>query len=115
MPLFGPKPNKTFVFIHYKTDPPTSSQQAEIMASLAKGKTPVVFAEAVPMTPEVADAKNVPAELYEKLVMAYVRLVCSKYLMKNRIGMISKSIEHKTYQLAGFLVSTSTGQFTEGM
>ena len=113
MPLFGPKPNKVFVFIHYKTEPPTSSQQAEIMAALPKGKTPLVFAEAVPMTKEVADMTNAPAELYEKLVTAYVRLVCAKYLMRHAIGMISEKIEHKTYHIAGFLVSTSTGQFTE--
>jgi len=103
MPLFGPKPNKVFVFIHYKSDPPSNSQQAEIMSSLSKGGTPLVFAEACQLPEEQWDATI-------KFQDAYIRLVGSRYLYQNRIGTGSK-LEYKTREMGGFIVTTVSGVF----
>jgi hypothetical protein len=103
MPLFGPKPNKVFVFIHYKSDPPTSSQQAEIMSSLSKGGTPIVFAEACQLPEEQWDA---PIQLRD----AYMKLQGSRYLFQNGIGTGSK-LEYKTREMGGFIVTTVSGVF----
>jgi len=111
MPLFGPKPNKIFVFIHYKTDPPNSSQQAEIMASLAKGSEPFVFAEAVKLPPEYAQVLQLPG-MYEQWQMNYTKMIATRYLFQHAIGIKSKTVEYMTREMAGFLVTTASGEFT---
>jgi hypothetical protein len=91
------------VFIHYKSDPPSNSQQAVIVSSLSKGGTPLVFAEACQLPEEQWD---VPIQLRE----AYVRLVGSRYLYQNRIGIGSK-LEYKTREMDGFIVTSVSGVF----
>ena len=89
MPLFGPKPNKIFVFIYYKIDPPTSSQQTEILASLPKASAPYVFAEAVQLPKEYEEARQFP-ELYEKWKVTYPQMVATRYVFNHGIGTYSK-------------------------
>ena len=103
MPLFGPKPNKIFVFIHYKSDPPSSSQQEVILSSFSKGGTPVVLAEVCQLPQEQWDA---PIPLRE----AYMKLQGSKYLMQHGIGTGSK-LDYKTREMSGFIVTTVSGVF----
>jgi len=86
------------VFIHYKSDPPSSSQQAVIVSSLSKGGTPIVFAEACQLPEEQWD---VPIQLRE----AYLRLQGARYLVQHGIGIGSK-LEYKTREMGGFIVAT---------
>ena len=111
MPLFGPKPNKIFVFIHFKTDPPTSSQQAQIMASLPKTSLPYVFAEAVQLPKEEYEQALQLPEFYEKWKVAYSEMVAARYVYNHAIGTYSKKVEYKTREMAGFLVTTASGKF----
>ena len=111
MPLFGPKPNKIFVFIYYKIDPPTSSQQTEILASLPKASAPYVFAEAVQLPKGYEEARQFP-ELYEKWKVTYPQMVATRYVFNHGIGTYSKKVEYKTREMAGFLVTTASGQYS---
>jgi hypothetical protein len=111
MPLFGPKPNKIFVFIHYKTDPPTESQRAEIMAFLPKASAPYIYAEAVQLPKDMEGTMENP-ENYGKLQIAYIKMVSAKYMFDHGIGTYSKEVEHKTRKIADFLVTTAIGKFT---
>ena len=107
MPLFGSKPKKVYVLIYYRANPPTSSQQAEIMTSLAKGGTPVVLAEVGQLSAEVQHA---PTPMLE----AYMELQCAQYLMRNGIGIASKKLDYKTKDIGGFVVTTMAGDFVGG-
>jgi len=107
MPLFGSKPKKVYVLIYYRSNPPTSSQQAEIMSSLSKGGTSVVLAEVGQLS---ADVQHAPAPLLE----AYMKLQCSQYLMRNAIGIASKKLDYTTKEVGGFVVTTMAGEFIGG-
>jgi hypothetical protein len=103
MPFFGPKPNKMYVFIHYTDEPPTSNQQADVIASLVKGNPPPVFAIAIQLPEE---HRNAPQALQE----AYFKLQGSKYFFENGIG-TGSTPEYRTQFMHGFQVTTVKGIF----
>jgi hypothetical protein len=107
MPLFGSKPKKVYVLIYYRTNPPTISQQADIMSTLSKSGTPAVLAEVGQLSAEVQHA---PAPMLE----AYMKLQCTQYLMRNGIGIASKKLDYKTKEMSGFVVTTMAGEFVGG-
>jgi hypothetical protein len=104
MPLFGIKPNKMYVFIHYWNDPPTNSQQTEIMNSLAKGNPTLVFAGASRFPEEQREA---PLPLRE----AFLKLQGSKHFYTNGIG-TGSTPEYRIREMGGFVVTTVKGKFT---
>lgn len=101
MSLFRSKPKKVYVFISYRFEPPTSSQQEEILSSLARGGTPVVLGE-VRQLPE--EQWQAPKELRD----AYLKAEDWLYLATNNIGYSSKP-KYVIREVGGLLVTTVSG------
>ncbi len=114
MPLLRAKQQSTYLFIFYRSAPPTSEQQAQIVASISKGKTQttprllwrskvpaIAFAMARQLTEE--QWRN-PAALRE----AELNALCAMYLAKEGFPAISLHNEpvYKTHEMMGFLITT---------